>query len=231
MALLDALTALGAGVGRGHRASQALERQLREAHRKALLEEAESKGHLELMGAQTEASHQSSKLDEERTLGLQNERNTLDNPFGGGPRRMSLFNGDIQLPFNTPRQLLPLIPLLTSDQDYQGRDISSRRGLEGTKYAADKTYDRYNEGLTGGAGAGKTPANPMDKIWQNLFKMSDLERLKDPAGSMQLLLDFAEGNKNRLRKLFEEDDSDSLVTPTPNTPFDPKLIPPRPKKR
>src|SRR3989337_2417209 len=75
MGVLDALTILAAGAGKGYRASQEIQRQIAEAKRKALMDESEqamrdrATALQERLGASTIASEEQARLESQFKLG------------------------------------------------------------------------------------------------------------------------------------------------------------------
>ncbi len=107
MGVLDALTILGSGIGRGYRGSQELQRQIAEQKRKALLEEREQivkETTARSQQALTEAQIQTEALN--RAIGQfgldvnkkKVERSEAPITRGGTPLRASLLGNEINLP-------------------------------------------------------------------------------------------------------------------------------------
>jgi hypothetical protein len=107
MGVLDALTILGAGVGRGYRGSQELQRQIAEEKRKALLEEREqavreraAESQIQLNTAQQQAAAVEMAMTKfglgEKERGL--KRDTTPITPNGVPIKARILGNDVNLP-------------------------------------------------------------------------------------------------------------------------------------
>lgn len=107
MGVLDALTILGAGIGRGYRGSQELQRQMAEEKRKALLDEREQI--LREQNARSQQALQEAQIQTEalnRAIGQfgldvnKKRYETSQTPItqGGGPLKARILGQDVNLP-------------------------------------------------------------------------------------------------------------------------------------
>jgi len=240
--LVNILAALGSGAARGYRASQSLERQAREGRRRALLEAAEQKAKLELLSAQTQGEVVDTDYKREQTAGLRGERN-FDEMLLNRPLNLSSFDGP-DVPITNNRALFKSLPFMQNYGDNQRAIEAARIGAGASRdvanihagasrYAADQTYSRYENGLVGNSSG----RDPMEGIFKILLTSPDLAQLTPEQFQNQAAarLLFIQNNKKALMDMFnvaaEDDSTGADSTATPRFQFDPKLVPPKPKRK